>query len=81
MLKAITRFTAEVGTIRLPFIVVQGGADTLIDPGGAQMLYERSSSQDKTIKVYDGFFHETHNELGKEVMFKDVEAWLVAHGS
>jgi alpha-beta hydrolase superfamily lysophospholipase len=79
MLKTMNRITAEVATIRLPFIVVQGSADRLVDPGGAQMLYDRSSSQDKTIKVYEGFFHETHNEPGKEVMFKDVEAWLAAH--
>jgi alpha-beta hydrolase superfamily lysophospholipase len=78
MLKTIERITAEVETFRLPFIVVQGGADRIVDPSGAQMLYDRSSSKDKTIKFYEGLFHEVHNEPEKELVFKDEEAWLAA---
>jgi alpha-beta hydrolase superfamily lysophospholipase len=79
ILMMMNRVTAEVGSIRLPLIVVQGSADRIVDPSGAQMLYDRSGSQDKTIKVYEGFFHEVHNELDRDVMFKDVDAWLAAH--
>jgi len=34
-------------------IIVQGKADRLVDPSGAQMLYDKSSSTDKTLKMYD----------------------------
>ena len=79
MLKAMMRVTAEKEKITLPFIVVQGGADKLVDPGGAQMLYDNAGSKDKTLKIYQGLYHEVHNEPEREVMFKDVESWLVAH--
>jgi alpha-beta hydrolase superfamily lysophospholipase len=78
MLKGMLRVTAEVGKITLPFIVVQGSKDQLVDPGGAKMLYDGAGSKDKTIKVYDGLYHEVHNEPERETMFKDVETWLAA---
>jgi acylglycerol lipase len=79
MLKAMQRVTAEVEKITLPIIVVQGSEDRLVDPDGAQMLYDRAGSKDKTLKIYQGAYHEVHNEPEREVMFKDVEAWLAKH--
>ena len=79
MLRAMARVTAEVGKISLPFITVQGGSDKLVDPDGTRMLYEKSSSKDKTIKIYDGLYHEVFNEPEREVVLKDVETWLKAH--
>jgi alpha-beta hydrolase superfamily lysophospholipase len=76
MLKGMLRVKAEVSKIALPFITVQGSQDKLVDPGGAQMLYEGASSQDKTIKIYEGYYHEVFNEPGREVVLKDVETWL-----
>jgi acylglycerol lipase len=76
MLKAMLRVKAEVSKISLPFITIQGCEDKLVDPGGAQMLYDGASSQDKTIKVYEGCYHEVFNEPEREKVLKDVEDWL-----
>ena len=62
MLKAMMRVTAETDKITLPFIVVQGSEDKLVDPAGAQMLYDKAGSKDKTLKIYKGLYHEVHNE-------------------
>ena len=80
MLKAMLRVSAEAGTITLPFIVIQGSEDKLVDPGGAQLLYDKAGSPDKTIKIYAGFYHEVFNEPEKSRVLGDVEAWLAAHG-
>ena len=79
MLKAMQRVTQEVEKITLPIIVVQGSEDKLVDPDGAQMLYDRAGSKDKTLKIYQGAYHEVHNEPERELMFKDEEAWLGKH--
>jgi alpha-beta hydrolase superfamily lysophospholipase len=79
MLKAMQRVTAEAGKITLPFITLQGTADSLVDPGGAQMLYDKASSKDKVIKFYEGFYHEVFNEPERAIVLKDVETWLKAH--
>lgn len=76
MLRAMIRVSAEVESISLPLFIIQGSEDKLIDPDGSQMLYENTSSTDKSIKFYEGFFHEVHNEPQRETMFKDLEIWL-----
>jgi acylglycerol lipase len=79
MLRALTRVSAETGKITLPFLAMQGGADRLVDPDGAQILYERAGSKDKTLKIYDGLYHEIFNEPEHAMVFKDIETWLAAH--
>jgi acylglycerol lipase len=79
MLKAMMRITAEAGRITLPVFILQGSADKLVDPGDAQLLYDKVSSNDKTLRMYDGLYHEVHNEPERETMFKDMETWLKAH--
>jgi alpha-beta hydrolase superfamily lysophospholipase len=79
MLRAMQRVTDEVGTISLPMIIVQGKADKLVDPSGAQMLYDKSGSTDKTLKMYDGLYHEVFNEPEREQVLTDVENWLESH--
>jgi acylglycerol lipase len=81
LLKAMLHVTAEADKITLPFIIVQGSEDKLVDPGGAQMLYEKASSKDKTIRVYEGLHHEVFNEPERARVLKDVEAWLAAHAT
>ncbi len=78
LLFAMQRITADVGKLTLPLMVIQGAADTLIDPAGAQMLYEKASSADKTLKLYDGLYHEVFNEPERERVFEDMENWLAA---
>lgn len=79
MLRAMSRVTAEAGKISLPLFILQGGGDKIVDPAGAPMLYEKAGSKDKTLKVYEGLFHEVHNEPEREKMFKDLEIWLQTH--
>ena len=76
LLKAMQYVTEEMEKISLPFIVVQGSDDRLVDPGGAQMLYDRASSEDKTIRIYDGLWHEVFNEPERARVLKDVEDWI-----
>jgi acylglycerol lipase len=79
LLKAMQRVTAEAGKITLPFIVLQGSADKLVDPGGAQMLYDKASSKDKALKIYEGLYHEVFNEPERARVLRDVETWLAVH--
>jgi acylglycerol lipase len=79
MLKAMLRVNAEMEKINLPFITVQGGDDKLVDPGGAQLLYDRANSKDKAIKIYPGLYHEVFNEPERAQVLGDVEAWLAKH--
>ena len=76
MLAAMQRVGAEAAKITLPLLLLQGSADRIVDPSGAQMLYDAVGSRDKTIKVYDGLYHEVFNEPEREQVLQDVQAWL-----
>jgi len=77
MLRAMQRVTAEAAKITLPVMILQGGADHL-NPGDARFLYDAVSSADKTLKVYEGLYHETHNEPECATVLHDMETWLEA---
>ena len=79
LLKAMQYVTDQAPKIRLPIMIVQGSNDKLVDPSGAQLLYDLVSSKDKTIKIYNGFYHEVFNEPEHEQVLNDVKTWIEAH--
>jgi len=79
LLKTMQRVTKQATKIKLPIMIVQGSDDKLVDPSGAQLLYDLVSSRDKTIKLYNGFYHEVFNEPEHEQVLNDVKKWIEAH--
>ncbi|MCL5807077.1 MAG: lysophospholipase [Deltaproteobacteria bacterium] len=79
MLRAMERVGVEADRIRLPLLILQGGADRLVDPSGARLLYEKAASPDKKLIVYEGFYHEVFNEPEHDRVLSDVEQWLEGH--
>jgi acylglycerol lipase len=79
LLKTMQRVTAEAGKITLPVLILQGNADRLVAPDGAQMLYDTVRSSDKTIKIYDRLFHEVFNEPEHDQVLNDVATWVEGH--
>jgi alpha-beta hydrolase superfamily lysophospholipase len=81
MLKTMQHVTESAAGIRLPLMIVQGGADKLVDPIGAQLFYDAVGSEDKTLKIYDGFYHEVFNEPEHDQVLDDVAGWVEGHFS
>lgn len=78
MLKTLRRLPSQMPEINLPILVMHGTADRLGDPEGSRLLYDRAGSKDKTLKLYQGFYHEIFNEPGREQVLSDMEGWLSA---
>jgi len=79
LIKTMHELPSQMPDIDLPILIMHGTADRLSDPKGSQMLFERVGSKDKTLKLYDGFYHEIFNEPKRERVFKDAETWLATH--
>jgi alpha-beta hydrolase superfamily lysophospholipase len=79
MLKAMKYVSVLATKITFPILIVQGSADRLVNPAGAQMLYDAVSSPDKEIRIYDGFYHEVFNEPEHDKVLRDIEIWLESH--
>jgi acylglycerol lipase len=79
MIKAMGQIGAQASRITLPLLILQGGADRLVHPSGAQMLHDLVASVDRKIILYEGFYHEVFNEPEHGRVLRDVEKWLAAH--
>ena len=62
----------------LPLLMLHGVDDRICLPAGARAFQEKASGNRIELRVYDGLYHEVHNERGKATVFRDVEAWLEA---
>ncbi|MFC1874519.1 serine aminopeptidase domain-containing protein, partial [Chloroflexota bacterium] len=79
LIKAMQVLQKQMTEIHLPVLIMSGTDDRLSDPEGSRLLYEGISSRDKTLKFYDGFYHEIFNEPGRDRVFSDMDNWLAAH--
>ena len=59
----------------VPLLLLHGGADRLTDPGGSRAFAAGLGSA-CTLSVYDGLFHEIHNEPEQAQVLTDIVAWL-----
>jgi acylglycerol lipase len=77
-LNGMIRASSEMNRITLPAFILHGSLDKIVDPSSSQMVFEKIGSQDKTLKMYEGMYHEVHNEPDRDVMFNDLDKWLQA---
>ncbi|OHB73816.1 MAG: hypothetical protein A2V70_12805 [Planctomycetes bacterium RBG_13_63_9] len=66
----------QASAIRLPLLVLQGTGDRVVDPGGARRLCTRAASEDKTLQLYEGIYHDLLHEPEKDQVIADLIAWL-----
>jgi acylglycerol lipase len=65
--------------ITLPLLILHGTADKVTKPSGSKEFYERAGSSDKTLRLYEGHFHDLLADVGKEEVMADILAWIGAH--
>ncbi len=78
LLKAAERLKANMPTFTVPVLIIHGTADKATRPAGSQYFYDHAGSADKTLRLYDGHFHDLLNDVDKEKVMSDVQAWLDA---
>ncbi len=79
LIKAMQKLAGNMANINLPVLIMFGSSDRLSNPEGSLLLYEKIGSKDKTLKIYDGFYHEIFNEPGNIEVLTDTDIWLVSH--
>jgi alpha-beta hydrolase superfamily lysophospholipase len=75
----VGRFSESLQRLTLPLLVMVGTGDTLVPPAASELVYEKASSKDKTIKRYDGLYHELVHEPERDQVMADLTGWLGAH--
>ncbi len=69
-------FIMRAPELRVPFLLMQGRDDQIVDPVGSQRFFARAAAPDRAFCLYPGLYHEIFNELDREKVFQDIESWL-----
>ena len=81
MTRALDRIKRDAPQITMPLLIMHGTADALAQPDGSIAFHERVGSADKTLKLYEGLFHEILNEPERDQVIADIAAWLDARAA
>ena len=81
MMSTATAMATRLRSLTLPLFVLHGGADRLVPTAASELVPAHAASADVTRTVYDGLYHEPHNEPEQDRVLDDVIAWLGAHRS
>jgi len=76
MVRADERLKREFPHITLPLLLLHGTADKCTKPSGSKHFHERAGSTDKTLKLYEGGYHDLLADSVKEIVMADILAWL-----
>lgn len=76
LVRADERLREEFPLITVPVLILHGTEDKATVPAGSQFFFDTVGSTDKTLKLYDGHFHDLLNDLGKEGVMADIVGWI-----
>jgi alpha-beta hydrolase superfamily lysophospholipase len=66
--------------IKLPCLIQLAGDDHLVNADASKAFFGKISSEDKTLHVYEGFYHEIFNEREemRKLALSDLEEWMLS---
>jgi acylglycerol lipase len=69
---------ADAEKLRLPLLLAHGDKDPITCYHATGEFFERAGSEDKTLRFLQGAMHETHNDLDRATIIKEVGDWMEA---
>ncbi len=78
MIDAARRLNKEFPLIKLPVLILHGTEDKATNPSGSQFFFETAGSTDKTLKLYQGHYHDLLNDIDREAVMADINDWIDA---
>lgn len=78
LVRADERLHEAFPSITLPVLIMHGTDDKATVCRGSQFFYDTAGSADKTLKLYDGHYHDLLNDIGKEQVMADIQHWISA---
>jgi len=76
MVRADERLKKEFPLITLPLLILHGTLDKATRPAGSQLFFDTAGSADKTLKLYEGGFHDPLNDIDRGAVMADIRNWI-----
>jgi acylglycerol lipase len=77
-LDAIDDVQTRMEEVKVPLLIMHGSADQGTNIEGSRELNQRAASADKTLKIWDGLFHDLLHEPERDQVISTVDAWISA---
>lgn len=78
MVRADARLEESFGRITLPLLILHGTHDHATKYQGSEQFYQSAGSADKTLKLYEGGYHDLLNDTDRELVMRDILGWVDA---
>ncbi|MBV9161148.1 MAG: lysophospholipase [Pseudonocardiales bacterium] len=79
MLATMEGLPARLPRLSTPLLLLHGTDDRICAPAGSAMVHDAVSSPDKTLRRYQGLYHEVFNEPERDQILTDLLSWLNQH--
>ena len=76
MIESMAYVKTKGDAITLPLIVQVAGHDRIASRHETEALFPSIGSKDKKLVVYENSYHEIYNDLDREKVFSDLDAYL-----
>lgn len=78
LVRADERLKESFPQFTLPLLILHGTHDNATRYSGSQTFHAQATAKDKTLKLYEGHYHDLLNDTGKEQVMNDIMDWLGA---
>jgi alpha-beta hydrolase superfamily lysophospholipase len=78
LVRADEHLREEFPRITLPVLIMHGTEDKATICHGSEFFHKTVGSKDKTLKLYEGHYHDLLNDIGKEGVIGDITSWIDA---
>jgi alpha-beta hydrolase superfamily lysophospholipase len=76
LLNSMDNIKDRFSEISIPTLIMHGEADQLTDPDGSKIFFNNVGSQDKTLQIWPGCYHEIFNEINKSDILDYTLKWV-----
>jgi alpha-beta hydrolase superfamily lysophospholipase len=76
---AMERTLMAAGGLQMPLLAWHGTADQLTSPEGTKLFFDRAASPDKTMRLFEGAYHEVQNDTCKDELLPILRQWYDSH--
>ncbi len=77
--RAMKLVSAQAAALKPPLLLLHGSQDRICGPAGSLALYQKAGCADKTLHLYEGFYHEVFDEPERGRVLADLICWLDRH--
>lgn len=78
ILRASRQIRRGMAQLDMPLLILHGTGDVVTSAAGSQRLFDEAASADKTLKLYEGLYHDLFHEPERLQITAELIEWLDA---